>query len=150
MDIFQRSIHSNVKQLDDDHFLVTSQLLDLEHSFHLELRVRISTGEIESVNAAISKTPFARCLKAVDGVDKLVGLRIERGILGKVNAALGGPRGCTHLVELIQDSIRLIAMLRIGKETRYWERGNRGRTDEEIIAESRETLRNSCLIFSDE
>jgi hypothetical protein len=36
MDIFQRSIHSNVKKIDDDHLQVASSLLDLEHSFNLD------------------------------------------------------------------------------------------------------------------
>ncbi|MBI5442401.1 MAG: hypothetical protein HY900_14450 [Deltaproteobacteria bacterium] len=58
MDIFQRSIHSNVQRTDDDHLTVTSSLLDLEHSVHLELVVRVSDRVIESAEASMSKVPL--------------------------------------------------------------------------------------------
>lgn len=148
MDIFQRSIHSNVKQQGDDLFLVTSQLLDLEHSFHVELLVRISDGTIESAKAAMSKTPFKKCLAGVEGFPRLKGLKIGRGIMGQVQAAIGGPKGCAHLVELIQDAIRLIAMLRIGTGLRYWQLERNGKTEEELIEAARQSLEGSCLVFA--
>ena len=52
MDIFQRSIHSNVKQIDGGRLLVASSLLDLEHSLHLELVVRAADRTIFSIPPA--------------------------------------------------------------------------------------------------
>ena len=103
MDIFQRSIHSNVKQTDGDRILVTSSLLDLEHSLHLELVVRLSDRTIESAHASMSKTPLTRCSKGVDGIPGLVGMVIDRGVLREIHRRVGGPRGCAHIVELLDN-----------------------------------------------
>ncbi len=148
MDIFQRSIHSNVKKIDPDQLLVTSSLLDLEHSFHLELRVRISTRTIEAAKASMSKTPLSVCARAVGAIPDLAGLSIDRGILREVNGRLGGPKGCAHLVELLTDAIRLISMILVGNEVDYWGALKSGQTEDEIIAASREALRNMCHVFA--
>ena len=149
MDIFQRSIHSNVKKLDDDRLFVTSSLIDLEHSFHLELMVRVSTRTIESAKATMSKAPHTRCLKGVEGIPSVVGLLVERGIIREIHERLGGPRGCTHLVELLTDAIRLISMILIGGSVDYWESMKGTMTEEEIIAAGMEKLRDTCLVFTE-
>lgn len=150
MDIFQRSIHSNVKKVDDDHLLVTSSLLDLAHSFHLELRVRLSDGTIESAKASMSKVPLSRCVKGIEAIPSLAGLAIDRGVLKEVHRRVGGARGCAHMEELLADAIRLISMILIGKSVDYWSELKQHLTEEEIIAEGRAKLRNSCLVFADE
>ncbi|GAB4261836.1 MAG: hypothetical protein Kow0092_11670 [Deferrisomatales bacterium] len=150
MDIFQRSIHSNVKKIDADRLRVTSSLLDLEHSFHLEITVRISDGIIEEAKGAMSKTPLTRCLRGVDGIPQLVGLRVGRGIIKAVNRQLGGPRGCAHMVELITDALRLVSMLLIGDSMSYWSELKETMSEEEIVAEGRKKLTNTCLVFAEE
>ncbi len=66
MDIFQRSIHLNAKKIDDDRLQVTGSLLDLEHSFHLDLTIRTSTHTIEAASASMSKAPLKRCVTALE------------------------------------------------------------------------------------
>lgn len=150
MDIFQRSIHSNVKKTGDDTLLVTSSLLDLEHSFHLELEVAIATATIRSARASMSKAPLARCLGGVESIATLAGLRIGRGVIVEVNRRLGGPRGCAHLVELVTDAVRLVAMLLIGDSVGYWTELKATMSEEEIIAAGRKKLRDTCFVFADE
>jgi len=150
MDIFQRSIHSNVKQTDADHLLVSSSLLDLEHSLHLELVVRLGDRTIESAKATMSKTPLTRCSKGVDGIPGLAGTVIDRGVLREIHRRVGGPRGCAHLVELLDNAVRLISMILIGSSLNYWGDLKSRMTEEEIIAEGRTKLKNTCLVFADE
>ncbi|NOY45323.1 MAG: DUF2889 domain-containing protein [Deltaproteobacteria bacterium] len=150
MDIFQRSIHSNVKQVDDDHLLVTSTLLDLEHSFHLELRVRMSDGLIEEARANMTKAPLNRCLAGAEGVQRLVGLTIGRGIVKEISRRLGGPRGCAHMVELITDAVRLVSMIRIGASVNYWDELKKTMTEDEIVAHGKKRLKNTCLVFAED
>ena len=150
MDIFQRSIHSNVKRLDDDRLLVTSSLLDLEHSLHLEMVVRISTAVIESAKGSMSKTPLTRCLRGTDGIPDLAGLKIGRGVIKEVHRRFGGPRGCAHMVELIHDAVRLVSMLLIGDTVDYWGGLKQFLSEDEIVARGREKLRNTCLVFAEE
>lgn len=150
MDIFQRSIHSNVKQINDGRILVTSSLLDLEHSLHLELVVRMADRTIESAKASMSKTPLTRCSKGADGIAKLVGMVIDRGVLREIHRRVGGARGCAHLVELLDNAVRLISMILIGSSLNYWGDLKERMTEDEIIAEGRAKLKNTCLVFADE
>ncbi len=150
MEIFQRSIHSSVKQVDDDHLQVTSSLLDLEHSFHLHITVCTSDGTIEAARATMSKAPLSRCLAGAEGVSRLAGLRIGRGVIKEINRRLGGPRGCAHMVELVTDAVRLVSMILIGASVNYWDELKKTMTEEEIVAEGRKRLRNTCLVFADD
>lgn len=148
MVIFQRSIHSSVKQLDGGKLLVASSLIDLEHSFHLELVVRSGDGVIETAGASMSKAPLSRCHAGAEGIQVLTGLAIGRGIILEVNRRLGGPRGCAHMVELVTDAIRLVSMILIGDSVNYWDRLKEGKTEDEIVAEGRVKLKNTCLVFA--
>ena len=150
MDIFQRSIHSNVKQIDGGRLLVTSSLLDLEHSLHLELVVRAADRTIESAKASMSKTPLTRCIKGVDGIPGLAGTVIDRGVLREIHRRVGGPRGCAHLVELLDNAVRLISMILIGESLSYWSELKAHLTEDEIVAEGRKKLKNTCLVFADD
>lgn len=150
MDIFQRSIHMSAKKIDDDHLQVACSLIDLEHSFHLELMVCTSTNRIESARANMSKAPLTRCFAALDGFAKLEGLSIERGIIREMHSRFGGPKGCTHLMELLTDAVRFTSMLLIGQTMGYRPELKEIMTEDEIIAEGRKALRNTCLVFADE
>ena len=150
MDIFQRSIHSNVKKIDDDHLQVASSLLDLEHSFYLELTVRISTHTIEAAKASMSKAPLTRCFSALESFSQLEGLTIDRGIIKEMRSRLGGPKGCAHLMELLNDAVRLTSMLLIGESVGYRPELTKTMTEEEIIAQSKKKLLNTCLVFAEE
>ena len=149
MDIFQRSIHSNVKQIDGGRILVASSLLDLEHSLHLELVVRTADRTIESAKATMSKTPLTRCSRGVDGIPGLAGMAIDRGVLREIHRRVGGPRGCAHLVELLDNAVRLVSMILIGNSLSYWSDLKARMSEEEIVAEGRSKLKNSCLVFAD-
>jgi len=150
MDIFQRSIHSNVKQIDRGRLLVQSSLLDLEHSLHLELVVRTADRTIESAKATMSKTPLTRCARGVDGIPGLAGVAIDRGVLREIHRRVGGPRGCAHLVELLDNAVRLVSMILIGESLSYWSELKAHLSEDEIVAEGRKRLKNTCLVFADE
>jgi len=150
MDIFQRSIHSNVKKIDNDHLEVASSLLDLEHSFNLEFTVQISTHKIEKARASMSKAPLSRCLSALGSFSQIEGLTIERGIIKEMHSKLGGTKGCAHLMELLNDAVRLASQLLIGESVGYRPELAKTMTEEEIIAQGKERLRNTCLVFADE
>ncbi len=149
-DIFQRSIHSTVRRVEPDRLQVVSSLLDLEHSFHLEMTVRMADGTIESARASMSKAPLRRCLAGAEGVSRIEGLRIDRGVIREIHRRLGGPRGCAHMVELITDAVRLVSMIRIGASVNYWDELKKTMSEEEIVAEGRRRLRNTCLVFAED
>jgi hypothetical protein len=150
LDIFQRSIHLNAKKIDDDHLQVSSSLLDLEHSFHLEFTVRVSTHIIETAAASMSKAPLARCLSVPERFSQMEGLSIERGIIKELHSRFGGPKGCTHLMELLNDAVRFTSMLLLGQSLHYRPELKGIMTEDEIIESGKKKLRNTCLVFADE
>lgn len=149
MDSFERSIHLNARKLDDDRLQITSSLLDLEHAFLLELTVRISTQTIESAKATMNRAPLSRCFAAVERFSRLEGLSIKRGIIKEMHSRFGGPKGCIHLIELLNDAVRFTSMLLLGESLGYSPGMKENMTEEEIIAEGMKKLRNTCLVFAD-
>jgi hypothetical protein len=79
----------------------------------------------------------------------LEGLIIDRGIIKEMRSRLGGPKGCAHLMELLNDAVRLTSMLFLGQSMGYQPKIKDPRTEEEIIAEGKKLLRNTCLVFAD-
>jgi hypothetical protein len=100
-------------------FDIEAQLTDTKtYGFDNEDRGRIEAGEalhgmwmrmtvdesltIVSCEAATDDSPYAICPQAAPNFARLAGLRIGRGFLKEANARVGGPAGCTHLRELLQ------------------------------------------------
>ncbi len=71
------------------------------HDMWLRLTID-ETMEIVDVDAVSDKTPYTMCPSAAPNFASLVGLRIKAGFLRDANQRVGGPVGCTHLRELLQ------------------------------------------------
>lgn len=149
MVFFQRSLNSSVRQLDEDRLSVDSSFLDLEHSLHLNIVVRKSTGVILEARAIMPKSPFGRCKECVKGADFLVGMEIGRGIMRKINARLGGPKSCVHFVELISEAVRLVGMLRAGEGDEYSYPGDPSHPEDVVIEKLKKHLKNTCMVFAE-
>lgn len=57
---------------------------------------------IQACEAATDFSPYAICPQAAPNFARLAGLRIQGGFLKAANERVGGPVGCTHLRELLQ------------------------------------------------
>ena len=71
------------------------------HDMRLRLTVD-DTMEIVASEAVSDLTPYRMCPTAAPNFARLVGMRIKAGFLREANQAVGGPVGCTHLRELLQ------------------------------------------------
>jgi len=71
------------------------------HDLWLRLTVD-ETMEIVASEAASDLTPYNMCPTAAPNFARLRGMRIKAGFLRDANQAVGGPVGCTHLRELLQ------------------------------------------------
>ena len=71
------------------------------HDMWMRLTVD-DTMEIVAAEAVSDKTPYVMCPTAAPNFSRLVGLRIKAGFLRDANHLVGGPVGCTHLRELLQ------------------------------------------------
>ena len=72
------------------------------HHMIIELRVAVPTLEIIEVNLDFEEFPNHDCPSIVQAYDQLIGLSIARGFTHKIRELFGGPRGCTHVVALLQ------------------------------------------------
>lgn len=71
------------------------------HDMIIRLVLRRSDMTIESIEVEMPRAPRDECLEARNSLDSFRGTRIERGFTGRVRAAAGGGRGCSHLVALL-------------------------------------------------
>jgi hypothetical protein len=149
-ELYERNLNISVSKLSDDEILTKASLLDLNHNIRIQIQVDVASKKIIRAEAQMVKSPFMICGQTLDKIQKLVGLRIERGIHQKLVDALGHSDGCTHLVDLAMEAVRLSANVLLGFTRFDVEWRQRKLTDEEFIEQVKPVLRNSCLPFKEE
>ena len=147
MQIYERNINSTVVQHDSEHIETHASLLDLNHSMRVSLKINLKSREIVSARAEIVKAPLNICHTTTSLMDKLVGLRVERGINRKLVEALGMNDGCTHLYELALNAVRLTFNILIGKQFDWSEWLTKSTSDEEFIKRAQPHLKGACRPF---
>ncbi|GBC76802.1 hypothetical protein HRbin08_00270 [bacterium HR08] len=146
--ILERNV--NVKIFDDrgPSLRVQGSLLDVEHSFHLELIVEVETGRILRACAEMIKRPYPTlCPPALKNVARLEGEVIGRGINRRIAELLGGASGCVHLVEVAQSAVRFTATYLIDRRTGMSEEGLSGLSEHEHRRRWLPLLKNTCHVF---
>jgi Protein of unknown function (DUF2889) len=69
---------------------------------HMLLRVTIDDDMvIQDIAAAMPSTPYLECRPAIDPIRQVIGLQMGRGWKKKIEDAIGGLEGCTHIRELL-------------------------------------------------
>lgn len=103
----------------DGFFEIEGRIVDVKtYGFDNQWRGRVEAGtpvhemwirltlddrmEIKAVAAATDHSPFQLCPDILPNFQRLVGLRIGPGFMREVRVRLGGPQGCTHIVEMLQ------------------------------------------------
>lgn len=147
MEILERNINIQTKKLKNGNLLVKSSILDLHHSMFFEMEIDISTRQIESVRADMIKAPYPECKNALANIQKIVGLRLERGLAKRMAEILGKNTGCTHMLEIAITGARTASytILNILAEGKKWK--DIMETDEERYEIVRAYLDNSCIVF---
>lgn len=79
---------------------------DYNHHIVLDMVFQYGTGVVLSAEAKLLKHPFEECLLAMESVKSLIGFRaVNFGSRKEVYKRVAGPKGCTHLAELVMESI---------------------------------------------
>ena len=116
---------------------------------HMILRVTINKELVIQHAEAITITgPYAICPTANEVFHNLVGLQIGPGWRRKVQAAIGGRHGCTHISELLGPVATIAYQTLYGEEARQ-NRQLGPMTDQDKQA-SRARLVNSCVGYADD
>lgn len=147
MEILERNINTKARKIGNDTILVRSSILDLHHNMFFEMQIDINTKEIKSVNGDMVKVPYPECKNAISDIQKIVGLKLERGLFKSMAEILGKNTGCTHMLEIAMTASRTASytILTILSEGKMWKEimGS----DEEKYEVVRAYLENSCIIF---
>ncbi len=116
---------------------------------HMIVRVTITKERIITAAEAITVTgPYDVCPKANKVFTKLVGLQIGPGWRRKVQAAIGGRHGCTHITELLGPVATIAYQTLYGHDAR--ERREKTQFSDADKKNERSHLRNSCVGYADD
>ena len=148
-EIYERNLNVSVSKLNEKEILTKASLLDLNHNIRVELTVDIELKKIVKARAHMVKSPFEICQLTLKKIENVVGIKIERGVHKKLVDALGHSDGCTHLVDLTMEAVRLSANVLLGFTRFDEEWRQRKLSDEEFIEQVKPILKNSCLPFKE-
>ena len=116
---------------------------------HMVLRITINRDRVIQHAEAITITgPYAICPTANAVFDNLVGLQIGPGWRRKVQAAIGGRHGCTHITELLGPVATIAYQTLYGEEAR--QKRQSGTLSDQDKQASRSQLANSCVGYADD
>ena len=149
IELYERNINVSVAKLNEKTIVTKASLLDLNHNIRVEMTVDTVTKMILNADVQMVKSPFTICQLTLKKIQNIVGLKIERGIHAKLVDALGHSDGCTHLVDLTMEAVRLSANVLLGFNRFDEEWRQRKLTDEQFIEQVKPVLKNSCLPFKD-
>ncbi|MFQ5413143.1 MAG: AMP-binding protein, partial [Phycisphaerae bacterium] len=81
--------------------------------------------------------------------ERLVGLRIERGVLNEIHSRVGGRVGCSHIKELASNVVHFAASYLVGRRAGVepMSMDFARRSPDERFAMTKELLRDSCLAY---
>lgn len=98
--LFIRDKHMSASDVDEYTILLQASLNDTDQILEFRCEVSYPDLVIQTVDFDFPRYPDRLCLAAMENVRKLVGLQIAPGYNHKVKSALGGSRGCVHMVDL--------------------------------------------------
>jgi len=150
-EIYERSITITVSRKNEHEIVTRASMLDLNHLISLELVIDLSSETIVGATAEMPKVPYKICQFTLRNMDRIIGLKIQRGIHKQLADRLGHADGCTHLVDLAMEAVRLSANVLVGLTKVGPEWFNPGELSEhEQIERVKPVLQNTCLPFKDE
>ncbi len=149
-DIYERNINVAVARRNEHEIVTKATMLDLNHHIRVELTIDLREETIVDAQAQMTKVPHSICHLTLNNIRKIVGLRIQRGIQRELADRLGHADGCTHMVDLAMEAVRLSANVMVGLTKVGPEWFDRGAlSEQEMIARIKPFLRNTCLPFKD-
>ncbi|HZK87300.1 MAG TPA: DUF2889 domain-containing protein, partial [Syntrophomonas sp.] len=91
-------------------FIVTASFIDTFHHINLELRLD-QFGQITNAIGDFINAPHKNCHENTEHLPKIIGLNLPALSKREIAALVGGPDGCTHLLELIGDAASALAVI---------------------------------------
>ena len=115
---------------------------------HMQVRITIDFEMvIQHAEAVTVNGPYAVCPKGAENITGLIGLKIGPGWKRKVQAAIGGPKGCTHITELMGPMATTAFQTLYGEKARQ-ERHAVGADQNQQLKTPLPSLTNSCIAYA--
>ena len=117
---------------------------------HMQVRITIDFDMvIQHAEAVTVHGPYAICPKGADNITGLIGLQIGPGWKRKVQTAIGGPKGCTHITELMGPMATTAFQTLYGEKARQ-KRDTTGADQTQQLKTPLPSLTNSCIAYADQ
>ncbi len=128
---------------------VVGTMLDSDHLIKLELGVYLPDEQITHSKLEMIRVPFPVCREVESVAERLVGLRIQRGVLGEIVRRVGGRVGCSHIKELATNIVYFVASNLVVRRTGIDPMSTDYSTKppDERFALTKGLLRDSCLAY---
>ncbi|MFO0838451.1 MAG: AMP-binding protein [Phycisphaerae bacterium] len=143
----QRDFSVELYDSGPDNMMLIGTMLDAEHLVKLELNIYLPDEQITRSRLEMIRSPFPVCREIEAAAERLVGLRIERGVTTEIAHRVGGRGGCSHVKELASNIIYFAAAHLARRRTGVEGDGYLHRLPEERFALTKELLRDSCLAY---
>lgn len=149
---FLRNKVVEVEPLSDGSLAVSWRLTDDLLKVEVNLKVQPPDLEIVEAEAELERLPPKEWLSAPELIKKVEGVRVGPGLRKIVRGLLGGPEGCSVLVDAVLESSNAVIL----HFTRPGIQAVERLEDEEKLAVFRDMLKNnprlvrSCIAFQDD
>ena len=117
---------------------------------HMQVRITIDFDMvIKTAEAVTIYGPYEICPKGAENISGLVGLQIGPGWKRKVQNAIGGPKGCTHITELMGPMATTAFQTLYGEKARQ-RRETTSTEQDKHIKTPLPSLANSCIAYAEQ
>jgi len=140
--IGQRNFNIELYEDESDYMLMVGTMLDAYHLIKLELTLYLPDEQITRSRLQMSQVPFPVCQEIEPLADRLVGLRIQRGVVNEIARRVGGHAGCSHIKELAMNLVYFAASNLVGRQVDI-----DGKSTDERFELTKELLNDSCLAY---
>jgi long-subunit acyl-CoA synthetase (AMP-forming) len=145
----QRNIGIELYEAGPENMILVGTMLDNEHLIKLEITIFLPDEQITRSKLDMIRVPFPVCREVESVAERLVGLRIERGVLSEISARVGGSVGCSHIKELATNIVYFAASSLVSRRAGVEPMGTdyAALPPSERFSLTKELLRDSCLAY---
>ncbi len=145
----QRNFAIELYESGSNEITLVGTMLDNDHLIKLELGVCLPDEQITRSKLDMVRVPFPVCREVESIADRLVGLRIERGVLSEIARRVGGHVGCSHIKELASNLVYFAASNLVRRQVGVDPVGTDydHKPPEERFKLTKELLSDTCLAY---